>query len=103
MLTVGVNAVIEAGDSNKVAVRTRSAIIHGQVTGDVVVTDRVELTSTAQLLGDVTASRIAIQDGAIFHGFCKVGTPTGTTVAPAPVTKKGKASTTSAASDNLLD
>lgn len=103
VLTVGVNAVIEAGDSNKVAVRTRSAIIHGQVTGDVVVTDRVELTSTAQLLGDVTASRIAIQDGAIFHGFCKVGTPTGITVAPAPVTKKGKASTTAAASDNLLD
>lgn len=102
VLTVGVNAVIEAGDSNKVAVSTRSAIIHGQVTGDVVVTDRVELASTAQLVGNVTAAKIAIQDGAVFHGFCKIGTPTGTSLAAAPATKKGKAST-AAASDNLLD
>ena len=103
VLTVGVNAVIEAGDSNKVAVSTRSAIIHGQVTGDGVVTDRVELASTAQLVGNVTAAKIAIQDGAVFHGFCKIGTPTGTSLAAAPATKKSKGTTATAASDNLLD
>ena len=89
VLTVGANASIQAGDKNKVAVRTQSAIIHGKVVGDVVVTDRVELTSTAELLGDVTASKISIQEGAIFNGYCKVGTPTGATLsaAPAPAPK----------------
>lgn len=103
VLTVGVNAVIEAGSKNKVAVRTRSAIIHGQVTGDVVVSDRVELTSTAELLGDVTAAKISIQEGAVFNGYCKVGTPKAAPVeepAPAPVKKvRGAKATT----DNLLD
>lgn len=73
VLTVGANAVITAGENNKVAVNTQSAIIHGRVTGDVVVSDRVELASTAQLIGDVTASKIAIQEGAVFIGYCRVG------------------------------
>lgn len=72
-LTVGANAVILAGEKNKVAVRTKSAIIHGRVTGDVVVTDRVELTKTAELVGDISAARIAIQEGAVFVGHCQVG------------------------------
>lgn len=105
VLTVGVNAVIQAGGAkNKVAVRTRSAIIHGQVTGDVVVTDRVELTSTAELLGDVTAAKISIQEGAVFNGYCKVGNPKAAPLdepAPAPV-KKTKG-TVKASTDNLLD
>lgn len=103
VLTVGVNASIEAGAKNKVAVRTRSAIIHGHVIGDVVVSDRVELTSTAELLGDVTAAKISIQEGAVFNGYCKVGTPKAAPVempapTPAKKTKGAKAST-----DNLLD
>lgn len=107
VLTVGVNAVIEAGDKNKVAVRTRSAIIHGRVTGNVEVTDRVELTATSELLGDVVASKISIQEGAIFNGYCKVGVPTNAAAAPAPQAsavsaKKGKNAAT-VASDNLLD
>lgn len=73
VLTVGANATIQAGEKNKVAVRTKSAIIHGRVTGDVVVTERVELASTAELVGDITAARIAIQEGAVFVGHCTVG------------------------------
>lgn len=103
VLTVGVNAVIESNDKNKVAVRTRSAIIHGRVTGDVVVSDRVELTSTAELLGDVTASKISIQEGAIFNGYCRVGEPTGATLAAAPAPTKKTKGSVKAPSDNLLD
>ncbi len=104
ILTVGVNAIIQAGEKSKTAVQTRSAIIHGRVTGDVVVTDRVELTSTAELAGDIVASKISIQDGAVFVGYCKVGNPSMAPVEPAPAAtgKKGKAATKSA-SDNLLD
>ncbi len=76
VLTVGANAVIRAGEKNKVAVRTKSAIIQGKVYGDIEVTDRVELTATAELVGDVSASRISIQEGAIFIGHCSVGVAT---------------------------
>lgn len=87
VLTVGANASIQAGEKNKVAVRTKSAIIHGKVMGDVVVTDRVELSSTAELVGDVTASKISIQEGAVFVGHCRVGAPVNMP-APAPAPKR---------------
>lgn len=100
-LTVGANAVIQAGPQTKVAVRTRSAIIQGRVTGDIVVTDRVELTSTAELVGDVTASKISIQEGAVFIGHCMVGVASASAVqAPAPA-KKVKATKTPT-NNNLL-
>ncbi len=104
VLTVGMNAVIRAGEKNKVAVRTRSAIIQGRVTGDVVVTDRVELSETAQLLGDVTAAKISIQDGAVFQGYCKVGVPTADMVPAEAPAKKGKAAAgKTAGGENYLD
>lgn len=80
-LTVGANASIQAGEKNKVAVRTQSAIIHGKVVGDIVVTDRVVLAGTAEVVGDVTAAKISIEEGAVFVGHCQVGNPA---VAPAP-------------------
>jgi cytoskeletal protein CcmA (bactofilin family) len=92
VLTVGANASIQAGEQNKVAVRTKSAIIHGRVMGDIEVTDRVVLASTAELVGDVTASRISIEEGAVFVGYCRVGAPVNTAPAPAaPAKKPGKA------------
>ena len=81
VLTVGANASIQAGEKNKVAVNTQSAIIHGKVVGDIVVTDRVELAATAEVVGDITAAKISIQEGAVFVGMCRVGSPA---VAPAP-------------------
>ncbi len=100
VLTVGANASIQAGEKNKVAVRTKSAIIHGRVTGDVVVSDRVELTATAELVGDVTASKIAIQEGAVFIGHCMVGAASSMPAAPAP--KKAAKSAQPTVGDNLL-
>lgn len=100
VLTVGANASIQAGEKNKVAVRTKSAIIHGKVMGDVVVTDRVELSSTAELVGDVTASKISIQEGAVFVGHCRVGAPVNMPV-PTPAPKRA-AKAAGKADANLL-
>lgn len=102
VLTVGANATIHAGEKNKVAVRTKSAIIHGRVTGDVVVTERVELASTAELVGDITAARIAIQEGAVFVGHCTVGN---ISAMPTPVAQTKRSTKRAAAEDdtpNLL-
>ena len=87
VLTVGANASIQAGEKNKVAVRTQSAIIHGKVVGDIVVTDRVVLAATAEVVGDVTAAKISIEEGAVFVGMCRVGTPA---VVPATATAAPK-------------
>lgn len=101
VLTVGSNASIQAGEKNKVAIRTKSAIIEGRVTGDIVVTDRVELTGTAELVGDITAARIAIQEGAIFVGHCAVGAPAAAPVS-APAKKSSKSAKSAAADSDLL-
>ncbi len=99
VLTVGANAIIQAGEKNKVAVRTKSAIIQGKVNGDIVVTDRVELTSSAELVGDVTAAKISIQEGAVFIGHCMVGVAT--SAMPTPAKKPAKPAKASVG-DNLL-
>ena len=102
VLTVGANAVIQAGEKNKVAVRTKSAIIHGRVTGDVVVTERVELASTAELVGDITAARIAIQEGAVFVGHCTVGNITAMPTPVAQPKRSTKRATVEDDTPNLL-
>ena len=103
VLTVGANASIQAGEKNKVAVRTQSAIIHGKVVGDIVVTDRVVLAGTAEVVGDVTAAKISIEEGAVFVGMCRVGNPA---VVPATATaapKKAAARATQSTDEaNLL-
>ena len=91
VLTVGANASIQAGEKNKVAVRTQSAIIHGKVVGDIVVTDRVELAATAEVVGDVTAAKISIQEGAVFVGMCRVGNPAVVPAVATPAPKKAAA------------
>lgn len=79
VLSVGQNAVIRA------EINTKSVIIHGKVIGNVTVTDRVELKSTAELVGDIQAASLAIEGGAIFIGHSTVGAPTvGATGLPPP-------------------
>ncbi len=74
ILTVGINATIIANESkNKVAIRTKSAIIHGKVAGDVMVDDIVELAPDSEVIGDITAARLIINDGAVFIGRSAVG------------------------------
>ncbi len=78
-LTVGANAKISGTDKNQPAIRTKSAIIHGKVIGNVVVSDRVVLSSTAELQGDVTANSISVQEGAQIIGHVQAGSNLGIT------------------------
>lgn len=67
ILSVGQNAVIKA------EISTKSVIVHGKVLGNITVTDRVELKSTAELVGDIQAASLAIESGAVFIGRSAVG------------------------------
>lgn len=66
-LTVGENARIK-GDVN-----TRSVTVFGKVTGNITVSDRCELKQNAELIGDIKAGKLAIEEGATFMGSSAVG------------------------------
>src|SRR5215204_1208241 len=49
-------------------VAVASAVISGTVNGDIVATEKLELTRTARVIGNIQAPRLVIDDGAIFEG-----------------------------------
>ncbi|MCQ2367198.1 MAG: polymer-forming cytoskeletal protein [Akkermansia sp.] len=100
VLTVGGNAYIKAGEKEKSAVQTKSVIVHGRVHGDIEVTDRVELAATAEVIGNISANKISVQEGAILVGQCRIGAPASM---PAAAPAKAKAATPVASkTPNLL-
>ena len=68
------NATLTIGKSDHVQgeLKTKSVIIHGSVQGNIDAAERVELKATAQLIGDLRAGRIIIEDGATFVGKSEV-------------------------------
>lgn len=53
-----------------------SITVAGTVQGNIQAKDRIELKSTARLLGDIKAKRLAVEDGVTFVGKSEVN-PTG--------------------------
>lgn len=68
------NATLTVGKSAHVQgeVKSKSVIINGSVQGNIDAAERVELKATAQLIGDLRAARIIIEDGATFVGKSEV-------------------------------
>lgn len=90
-LTIGPNAVLAAD------LTAKDVLVLGQVQGNVIATGRVELRAGCQLIGDVRALRLAIEDNAVFRGKVDLtqgasgaaggtskGTETGATATEAP-------------------
>jgi cytoskeletal protein CcmA (bactofilin family) len=66
-LTVGDNARIKG------EIKTRSVVVYGTVEGNVTVDERCILKSSANLMGDVSAGMLSIEEGACFSGRSSVG------------------------------
>ena len=64
---------VEPSGIIKAEVSVRNAIVSGVIVGNVTASDSVELTADARVVGDVTAPRIIIVDGASFHGRVDMG------------------------------
>jgi len=47
--------------------------IDGTVNGNMVGRDRVQLSSSAQMKGDLVAAKLVVEEGAVFVGHCTVG------------------------------
>lgn len=61
-LTIGPNADVAAD------LTARDVLVQGKVRGNVVATGRVDLRAGCELLGDVRAFRLAIEDNAVLRG-----------------------------------
>jgi cytoskeletal protein CcmA (bactofilin family) len=77
-VTVGPNGRVQA------SIRAREVIILGQVQGNVETSDKVDIRKDAKLVGDITTSRISIEDGALFKGSIDIKKAEPKVTAPAP-------------------
>lgn len=66
-LTVGPNGIVKAD------VVAREVIVRGKVEGRVSGRDKVQVSSTGQVSGDIQTDRLAIEDGAMMRGKVEAG------------------------------
>lgn len=63
-LIVGTNGQVDAN------VAVSSAMVNGNVNGDILATEKIQLGRTARVIGNIQAPRIIVEDGAILEGSC---------------------------------
>jgi cytoskeletal protein CcmA (bactofilin family) len=65
---------LTVGPSGRVSseVKAREVIVCGDVAGNLSAQDRVEIKKDASVIGDITAARISIEDGAQFKGRIEI-------------------------------
>ncbi len=66
-LTIGENA------KAKGEIKTKSLVVFGNVEGNITVQDRCELKASTEIVGDIAAGSLAMEEGASFVGASKVG------------------------------
>jgi cytoskeletal protein CcmA (bactofilin family) len=66
VLTIGENAEVRG------EIKTKSVTVLGKVQGNITVEERCELKTRAQLIGDLKAARLMIEEGATFVGKSEV-------------------------------
>lgn len=67
-LTLTKTLFVEQTGAVKAEVQVKSAVISGAVLGNVTASDSVELTKEGRMVGDISAPRVIIADGASFRG-----------------------------------
>lgn len=66
-VTVGSGGQVKAG------INGRIVTVEGTVEGDLVAVEQVVLRSSARVVGDITAPRVVLEDGATFRGGVEMG------------------------------
>jgi cytoskeletal protein CcmA (bactofilin family) len=77
MITSDGELIVGKTGTVKASAKVKNASIEGRLEGDIVATGKVELKHKAQLLGDLQARTLVIEEGVIFNGQCNVN-PDGT-------------------------
>ncbi len=68
-VTIGSSGVVEAD------VEAKELRVEGKLVGSSKALDRIEITKTGSVEGEVTTSRIAVEDGAVFRGSVNIEKP----------------------------
>jgi len=66
-ITIGESATVTA------QIRADSIVVCGKVKGEIIATQKVEIHPTAKIVGNITAPKLIIHEGAIFEGQCSMG------------------------------
>jgi len=80
-VTIGPNGHVTA------EIHAKSVIVGGQMKGNVIADDRVEIAATGSMLGDVRAPRVVLVDGARFKGSIDMDGKSSATTSPAASTR----------------
>ncbi len=66
---------IDIAESGQVDATIEAPEVHvaGQVTGNIIAVDRIQMESTCRMIGNAKAKRILIADGAYFAGNVEMG------------------------------
>ena len=65
-LTVGRGAQLNS------QINAREVVVYGKAIGNIHVRDRIEIKKDGEVIGDITTSRISIEDGAYFKGRIEI-------------------------------
>lgn len=70
---------INVGDGCRVkaSVKAKEVTVEGQIDGNVDAADRVELKPKGAIVGDISAIRMSMADGASIDGHCRIGVSQG--------------------------
>lgn len=77
LMIVGEKAVLRAD------IMVHTAVVSGEVSGNINATECIELNSPARVYGDLCAPTVVIDAGVVFHGNCSMRpkeTPAGKTI-----------------------
>jgi cytoskeletal protein CcmA (bactofilin family) len=72
-LTLTKTLVVEQTGVVKAEVQVKNCIISGAVVGNLMATESVEITKEGRMIGDISAPRVIIVDGASFRGRIDMG------------------------------
>lgn len=71
------NLTVEREGKIEANIRAKNITIHGEIKGNIFASGKVLIIKDAQMVGDISASRISIMDGAQFKGSVKMENPSG--------------------------
>ncbi|HEX9751786.1 MAG TPA: polymer-forming cytoskeletal protein [candidate division Zixibacteria bacterium] len=87
---VSVSDTVAVGPTGRVEanVKTKNAVVSGTVKGNIHASERIELQAKANIIGDLMTKSLIIEQGAVFHGNCKMNQNLGQSGVERPVPVK---------------
>ncbi len=64
--------IIERGAQVDAEIAAVNVVVHGHLTGIILASGKVQVSSSGRMKGDITAARVSIQEGAQFKGGIKI-------------------------------